>query len=622
MNRAYQPTRKSRLCGLSLLFLVLLQLAGCQPLTDNQQSAVSSGQAQQASTELAALFARNYRQDLQRSPMTQTTRGLKTDYHRWDNISESFDAESNAINSARLQELANFDHASLSSEQRLSADVYRVVLEREQALYPYRHHSYIMQQFSGWHTQIPSFLINQHRIDNTADAEAYIQRIYAVRPLVESIVEQLTIRENSGLLPPRWTYPKMIQAANNILTGQPFDNSSNDSALLNDFRTKVTTLKLAPAKQQQLIADAGAALLNALEPAYRQLTDKLQTQQGQAPTQDGLWKLPGGDDYYAVLLNFFTSTDLNAEQIHQLGLEQVRRIHGEMRALMQSLAFKGDLQDFFAVMRTDPRFYYADSDSGRERYLADTRKILGSMDSKLPQMFITQPKAPLTIKRVEAFREQSAGKAFYSSPAADGSRPGIYYVNLYDMGAMPSYQLEALAFHEAAPGHHMQRALTVEMSGLPEFQKYARFTAFTEGWGLYAEYLAWEMGFYQDPYSNFGRLALELRRACRLVVDTGLHAKGWSKQQAIDYLLLNTPNSAAGATKDIERYSVYPGQATAYMIGKMKILQLREGARKSLGNNFDIREFHDQVLKNGPLPLSLLEQNIQAWIQTKLTAPR
>lgn len=614
MNQACRNSRLSRQSPLrvGVLTLCLLLIAGCQALTGDQP------QAQPANHQLNALFARYYQQDLQRSPMTQTARGLKTDYHRWDDLSESFSAASNAINSERLKELASFDRAALSTEQRLSVEVYRTVLEREQALYPYRHHRYIMQQFNGWHTRIPSFLINQHRINTVADAEAYIQRIYAVRPLVENIIAQLTIRETAGLLPPRWTYPKMIDAANNVLKGQPFDNSSHDSALLSDFRTKLGALTLTPAKQQQLITDARAALLNALKPAYRQLTDKLDSQQGQAPIRDGLWQLPDGADYYAVLLNFFTSTDLSAEQIHQLGLEQVERIHGEMRTLMQDLAFKGDLQAFFAFMRTDPRFYYEDSDKGRERYLADTHTVLARMDSKLPEMFVSQPKAPLTIKRVEAFRERSAGKAFYSSPAADGSRPGIYYVNLYDMHAMPSYQLEALAFHEAAPGHHMQRALTVEMTDLPEFQKYARFTAFTEGWGLYAEYLAWEMGFYQDSYSNFGRLALELRRACRLVVDTGLHAKGWSKQQAIEYLQLNTPNSHTGAIKDIERYSVYPGQATAYMIGKMKILQLREDARTRLGDRFDIRDFHDQVLKNGPLPLSLLEQNIETWMDEKL----
>lgn len=613
MNRA------CRLAGLPLLLFLLLPLAGCQLSTPKQSAQALSTQKLPANVELAALLARNYQQDLQRSPMTQTALGLKTDYHRWDDVSEDFSKESNAINSARLNELAAFDRASLNDKQRLSAEVYRILLEREQALYPYRHHRYIMQQFNGWHTKIPSFLINQHRIDNAGDAEAYIQRIYAVKPLIEDIIGQLIIRETAGLLPPHWAYPKMIRAANNVLSGQPFDNSRDNSALLNDFSTKVRALDLAPATQQQLIVEASTALLNSLQPAYQKLIATLQAQQPQAPNRDGLWNLPEGQDYYAVLLKFFTSTDLSAEQIHQLGLEQVQRIHGEMRALMQTVDFNGDLSAFFALMRTDPRFYYADSEQGRKRYLADTRKILASMNRKLPQMFLKQPKAPLTIKRVEAFRQRSAGKAFYSSPAADGSRPGIYYVNLYDMSAMPRYQLEALAFHEAAPGHHMQRALTVEMTDLPEFRKYARFTAFTEGWGLYAEHLAWEMGFYQDPYSNFGRLALELRRACRLVVDTGLHAKGWSKQQAIDYIKANTPNSAAGATKDIERYSVYPGQATAYMIGKMKILSLREKARANLGDNFDIREFHNQVLKNGPLPLSLLEQTIQTWVQEELT---
>jgi len=246
--------------------------------------------------------------------------------------------------------------------------------------------------------------------------------------------------------------------------------------------------------------------------------------------------------------------------------------------------------------------------------LAEAVRLIDVMRTRLPEIFGLLPKAELVVKRVEAFREQSAGKAFYQGPPADGSRPGIFYANLYNMADMPKYQMEALAYHEGIPGHHMQRAISAELEGIPEFQKYAGFTAYSEGWGLYTEQLAREMGFYQDPYSNFGRLAMELWRACRLVVDTGIHSKRWTREEAIEYLVNNTPNSISDSTKAIERYIAMPGQATAYMIGKLKIVELREKARAAMGDDFDIRQFHDELLKDGAVPLSLLEQKVDALV--------
>jgi uncharacterized protein (DUF885 family) len=280
---------------------------------------------------------------------------------------------------------------------------------------------------------------------------------------------------------------------------------------------------------------------------------------------------------------------------------------------MKAVGFDGSLQEFFTHMREAPQFYYPDTDEGREQYLREATAAIDAMREKLPEAFGLLPKADLVVKRVEPFRERAVGLAFYQYPPADGSRPGAYYANLYDMKSMPSYQLEALAYHEGIPGHHMQRAITVELQGIPEFQKYAIFTAFSEGWGLYSEQLAKEMGGYRDEYADFGRLALEVWRAARLVVDTGLHDKRWTREQAIDYLVGNTPHSPYEAEKAIERYAVFPGQATAYMIGKLKILELREKARATLGEKFDIRGFHDEVLKDGPVPLTILEAKIDAW---------
>ena len=335
---------------------------------------------------------------------------------------------------------------------------------------------------------------------------------------------------------------------------------------------------------------------------------------------DGAWKLPDGDKYYSLQLEAMTTTDMTPGEIHDLGLAEVARIHGEMNKIKDSVGFDGTLQDFFVYMRTDPdgKFTYPTTDEGREQYLTEATNIINTMKGRLDELFLRKPKAELIVKRVEPFREQAAGKAFYQRPAPDGSRPGIYYANLYNMADMPIYQMEALAYHEGIPGHHMQLAISQELEGIPSFRKYGGFTAYTEGWGLYSEYIPKEMGFYEDPYSDFGRLAMELWRAARLVVDTGLHDKKWTRQEAIDYLLTNTPNPEGDAIKAIERYIVMPGQATAYKIGMLKILELRSKAEAALGDTFDVREFHDVVLKHGPVPLAILQENVDQWIETKL----
>jgi len=306
--------------------------------------------------------------------------------------------------------------------------------------------------------------------------------------------------------------------------------------------------------------------------------------------------------------------------IHNLGLAEVERIHGEMRDIMRDVNFDGDLQAFFEFTRVDSQFYYPDTPEGKERYLSEATAWIDDMKARLDTLFLVKPQADLVVKAVEPFREKSAGKAFYQRPAPDGSRPGTYYANLYTMEAMPIYQMEALAYHEGIPGHHMQIAIAQELQGIPKFRKFGGYTAYTEGWGLYAELIPKEIGLYDNPYSDFGRLAMELWRACRLVVDTGIHAKKWTREEAIDYLKRNTPNPESDLVKAIERYVVMPSQATAYKVGMLKILELRERAKQALGEKFDIREFHDVVLKQGPLPLTVLEGQIEMWIAKKQDA--
>jgi len=324
--------------------------------------------------------------------------------------------------------------------------------------------------------------------------------------------------------------------------------------------------------------------------------------------------LKDGAEYYAERLKYYTTTDLTADEIHQLGLDNVARIHGEMRKIMAQVGFEGSLQEFFKHLRTSDQFFH----TSREEYIAEAEAKLADMEKKLPEFFNTLPKAPFVIKPVEAFREKSAGKAFYQRPAPDGSRPGTYYVNLYDLKSMSKTELEALAYHEALPGHHLQLAIQTELGDIPSFRKFGGITAYSEGWGLYTEELGKDMGFYTDPYSDFGRLGMELWRACRLVVDTGIHHKKWSREQAIQYLTDNTPNPEGDIRKAIERYVVYPGQATAYMIGKLKIMELRARAKDALGDKFAMGDFHDVILKSGPVPLNIMEERVDAWIAASL----
>ena len=546
--------------------------------------------------------------------------GKKWDYDKWDDISDEEADARIAIAKNRLEKLNSFDISKLSEQEQLSLRLYKLGIERDLANDEFRHHRYIVHQFRAAHTQVPSFLINIHSVKSKEDAKAYIGRLDNVRTYFDQVIEQMKVREKAGVFPPAWAYDQMIDASKNVITGAPFDSSEIPSTIWEDFQNKVNSLDVTEAEKTTLLGEAKAALVTSVMPSYEKFIEELAHQREITPEGDGVWRLPNGDQWYQNRLNWFTTTDLTAEEVHQIGLDNVERIHDAMRDIMKQVKFEGTLQEFFVFMREDEQFYLPSTDEGRQQYLDMAKTAIDDMREAIPEYFGILPEAPMIVKRVEAFREQSAGKAFYQSPAQDGSRPGIYYANLYDMKAMPTYQLEALAYHEGIPGHHMQRAIAQELEGVPQFQKFLSFTAYTEGWGLYTEELAKDMGFYKDPYSDFGRLAMELWRACRLVVDTGIHAKKWTREEAVDYLVENTPNPKYDAQKAIERYIAMPGQATAYMIGKLKIMELREHAQAELGDKFDWKGFHDEVLKYGPVPLSILEENINAWITSQKRA--
>jgi uncharacterized protein (DUF885 family) len=459
-----------------------------------------------------------------------------------------------------------------------------------------------------------------HSVTSEADAEAYISRLRGIKFLMSQIVDGLKIRAREGIIAPKFVYPHARSDIKNLLTGAPFDKSGKDSPLLADFRSKVEKLKLDEARKKALVADAEKALMESVKPGYAALNDEIDALDKISTRDDGAWKFPGGDAYYAYRLKKMTTTNLTADQIHKIGLSEVARIHGEMQGLMKKAGFKGDLQAFFQFIKTDKRFHEPETPEGGADYMKRAQAIFANMKARLPGEFGILPKADVVLKAVEPFREKSAASAFYEQPAPDGSRPGQVYLNLSDMSQLPIDQMEALLYHEGVPGHHMQIAIAQELQGVPKFRKFGDYTAYVEGWGLYAEHLGKDMGFYRDPYSDFGRLALEIWRAGRLVVDTGIHQKHWTREQAIAYLDKNTSSSHTDAVKEVERYIVIPGQATAYKIGMMKIMELRQMAKDQLGPKFDIRQFHDVILKDGAVPLDVLEENVKNWVAAKKNA--
>ena len=604
----------------SLLVLAMgsAMLSGCVTSENPTSTAASKNQVsneamKSASAKANELFDAIYMEGISRNPINQTFLGLKSDYDKWSDLSEENQLAELKHAKKNLVRVLAIDTSLLDEQTLVSHQLMVQQLENEIADYKWRHHSYPVNQMYGWHSMVPALLINQHSISNVKEANDYIARLKGVKRLFSQVEDQLVIREDKGIIAPKFVFDHVVNSSKNIIVGAPFDKGEA-STLLADFSRKISKLDISDGEKSALINEASTVLVSHVKPAYEDLISYLQQLKTKADSRDGAWKFPEGEAFFNNALKRTTTTDMTADEIHALGLSEVDRIHGEMKAIMKKVDFKGDLAAFFEFMRHDKQFYYPDTDEGRDRYLKEATDMIDTMKGQLDELFLTKPKAELVVKKVEAFREKSAGKAFYQQPSADGSRPGFYYANLYKMEAMPTYQMEALAYHEGIPGHHMQIAMKQELEGIPKFRKYGGYTAYTEGWGLYSEFVPKEIGFYQDPYSDFGRLAMELWRACRLVVDTGIHAKQWTREQGIAYYVENTPNAKSDAIKMVERHIVMPSQATAYKIGMNKILDLRAKAKSALGNKFDIRQFHDVVLSSGPLPLNVLEQKVDNYI--------
>ncbi|WP_373490200.1 DUF885 family protein, partial [Parasphingorhabdus sp.] len=480
----------------------VLALTAVAPAGFAQTSTVETPAKEDADARLSAFFKDYDDQELSHSPISKAYRGIRDDdYGKWDDASDAAEIAQYERNQAAFAKMeAEFDQSQLNEDSQLSYRLFQARAERADNAFPFRRNAYIFDQMNGAQSQVPAFLINIHRVANKTDAQAYVSRLEGAGPMIGSLVAQSAERAADGIIVPDWVFPYVIADAKNVIKGAPF-GEGEDSPILADLKQKVAALDIPEAEKAELIAGGEAAMISSLKPAYEKLITEMERQQAMAVDGDGIWRLKDGAAYYAERLNNYTTTDLTADEIHQIGLDNVERIHGLMRKIMADVGFEGSLQDFFQHLRTGDEFYY----ETREAYLADVDSKLAAMTEKLPAFFNTLPKAPLVIKPVEAFREKSAGKAFYNSPAPDGSRPGTYYVNLYNLRSMSKTELEALAYHEGLPGHHLQRTIQTELGDLPPFRRFGGWTAYTEGWGLYSEELGKDMGFYEDPYSDFGR---------------------------------------------------------------------------------------------------------------------
>ena len=510
------------------------------------------------------------------------------------------------------QTMNAYDDDSLSEPDRLSKEIALYLLDFAKDSEQYRYHSYPVNQLFGIQNGYPSFMEAQHQVNSVDDAENYLSRLKKVKLKFTQELEGIKLREEKGIIPPAFVIERVLEEMNNFVN-KPIE----ENILYTSLAKKMSESESITADEQaDLLTKAKANIDTFVHPAYQQLIDYFTYLQAKATTDDGFWRLPEGDKAYASALRFFTTTDYTPQYIHDIGLKEVERIQTEILAILAEQNYDVS-QGFTAAIEhlaAQENFYYEDSDAGRKQILQDYQIILDEIDAGIESAFRIRPKAGMEVVRIPEFKEKTAPGAYYQQPAIDGSRPGRFFANLYDIKATPKYAMRTLAYHEGIPGHHFQIAVAMELEGLPLFRMFSPFTAYVEGWALYSEYLAWEMGFQDDPFDNIGRLQAELFRAVRLVVDTGIHYKRWTRQQAIDYMKVNTGMALTDVVSEIERYIVMPGQATSYKVGMMKILALREKAKIALGDKFDLRDFHDVVLKNGAVPLDILERFIDRYI--------
>ncbi|RZA21003.1 MAG: DUF885 domain-containing protein [Lysobacteraceae bacterium] len=615
---------------LAIAVAVSLGLAACSgPAADPASAAAaaataSAEQAKAESARLNAWFETQYEQQLKFSPIQLSFLGRKELNDQIDDMSEAGIRKQEAWMAASVKEMeAGFDYAKLDPETKLSWDLWKRQYEDARDRLPFLGNGYQFDQMNGVQSFMPTLLINFHKIDDEKDYLAYVARLQKIGVLFDQLLERARAAAANGIRPPRFAYEGVIDQSRKVVAGAPFGNGA-DSALWADAQAKADALakdgKISADRAAELKQQARKALLESVKPAYdrviafsrEELPKAAVNASGVGTTQ------ANGAAFYAFQLKQSTTTGMGADEIHQLGLDEVARLRGELEKLKAQMGFEGDLPAFFKHVQADPERLFPNDDAGRTAYIDEATRDIANIKEHLPEYFGLLPKADLVVKRVEAFREQPGAAQHYYPGTPDGARPGVYYAHLVDMESMPKTELEVIAYHEGLPGHHMQISIAQELQGVPQFRTQYGSTAYAEGWALYAESLAKEMpGTYQTADAEYGRLMSEMWRAIRLVVDTGMHAKGWTEQQAIDYFRANSSVPDAAIKSEIQRYLVMPGQATAYKIGMIKIQQLRKKAETELGSKFDIRGFHDTVLGGGAMPLDLLEKRVDLWIAAK-----
>jgi uncharacterized protein (DUF885 family) len=512
-----------------------------------------------------------------------------------------------------LEDLHAYPIEKQTASQKLSTHILEWYLTREIEGEKYQWHNYPVNQLFGAQSEFPSFMANTHRLLTPRDCEYYRQRLIAVGPKFDQLLESLKVREEKGILPPRFVVEKVLTEMNNFVA-QP----ASENILATSFKTRAA--KINDLTDEQRVAfqkKMETSITDNVYPAYHKLIDYFTAILPKTTTDDGVWKLPDGDAFYAYALRKSTTTTMKPDEVHELGLREVARIEAEMRALLDANGFTGrPVAEAMEELRKDPRFQFSSDDKGRTDALAEYTHLINDAIERCRLIFATVPKAKVEVQRVPVFKEATAPGAYYNGASMDGTRPGVFYANLRDMTEIPKWSMPTLAYHEGVPGHHWQIATAQELKGVPQFRKLIPFTAYQEGWALYAEWLAKEAGWYEgNPFGDLGRLQAELFRAVRLVVDTGIHAKRWTREKAITYMRDKTSMGEKEVTAEIERYIVNPGQACAYKVGMLKIQELRKRAQTELGTKFDQRQFHDVVLTNGALPLEILEEQVNAYIQ-------
>jgi len=606
-----------------LALMLVLALAAC----GNQNPPAETTEPEVSMTESDKLnewFEVKYEEELMMSPIGLTFLGRKERYDEIDDMTEAAEDEQLEWKRQTVEEMkASFDYAALTDDAKLSYNLWAHQYEQSKNAVPFRRNDYVFTQMQGIHTFLPTLLLSFHKVEEVSDMDALISRVSGVGVAMNQLVDRAKLGAEEGVRPPRFSYEIVTTQAQDVISGAPFDDSETDSSLWGGIKGSVAALQEAgdidEAQANAYLESAKTALIDNLKPSYENLISFMQADIANTSEEaQGASALPNGDAYYANQLAIRTTTDMTADEVHQLGLSEVTRIRAEMEELKQKAGFEGTLQEYFTYIRDNKdseEHYYPNTDEGRQGYIDDATAAIENIKLQLPKYFGILPKADLEVKRVEPFREQDGAPQHYFSGTPDGSRAGIYYAHLSDMTAMPKNELEVIAYHEGLPGHHMQISIAQELTGVPTFRTQAGSTAYIEGWALYSEKLAKEMpSTYVTINSDFGRLGSEIWRAIRLVVDSGMHSKGWTEDEAVEYFSQNSPAPLETIRTEVQRYLVWPGQATSYKVGMIFIQDLREAAEKELGDRFDIRGFHDAVLDGGALPLSMLKSKVERWV--------